>query len=145
MAQIPSWQRDVLRQSAVDLPPNVPSMIITEVFSTYVAPPAVTAGQIEIDIHTVPGLEVTGMRPTLNHISRDFVADNARQLVASAAVAGAPAVPVPHQGEAQTAGPHPDQDLGGTWLRQRYFLQYKRTSWLFKYQGSHELTSLICD
>ena len=39
------------------------------------------------------------------------MADNLRELVASTAGAGTPAVAVPHQGESQTAGSYPDQDL----------------------------------
>src|SRR5712692_2460486 len=83
------------------------------------------------------------MRSTINHISSYFVANNPRELVSSTACTGTPAIPVPHQGESQTAGPYPDQDLSGTWLRQRDFLQQKRASWLLKYQSLHARISLV--
>jgi hypothetical protein len=107
-------------------------MVVTEVFSANVAPPAVPAGQIVVDIDAVPRPEVPDIRPTLHHISAYFVADNPWQLVAHAAVARTPAVPVPHQRQSQPAGPHPHKGLGGAWLRPWDFFQKKRTTWFFQ-------------
>ena len=80
MAEVSHRQADVLRQAAVDLATNNAGVVVAQVLASDVAPSAVAARKVEVDVDPVAGLETVHTFAKFHHVAGDLVADYAGQL-----------------------------------------------------------------